>query len=102
MEKAKSMKTNQMKITTASSTVTKTRKKEDGKLEASRRGHEHLTEYATTAGRRIIDAETAGVKGAKANANVNTKAKGATRRVSMDTKVDTTTTTAATREGASL
>ena len=63
--------------------------KEDGS-KASRRG-----KVITTAGKRVTEAESAGVKGAKAKATANRMATEDTPRVNIDTKVDTTTTTAA-------
>ena len=101
------METNQTKIRAASSTVIMMRKvdldaswertqKEDGRPKASRRRKDNSTEHATIAGRRVTEAETAGGKGAKAK--VNRRATGDTPRVSMDTKVDTTTTAATIEE----
>ena len=52
------------------------------------------------AGRRVAEAETAGVSGAKVNAKANRQANGDTPRASMDTKVSTTTPTEGTREEA--
>ena len=74
------METNQTKIRAASSTVIMMRKvdldassertrKEDGRPKASRRGKDNSTEHATIAGRRVTEAETAGVKGATAKVN---------------------------------
>ena len=114
MEKAESTKTTQTKITAASSTATEMKKadpyaswertrKGDGRPKASRRRkRDTSTEHAANSGRRVTEAEAAGVKGAKADGNGEQNGQGDdTPRVGMDTKVDTTTTTAATREEAS-
>ena len=81
------MKTQQTKITAASITVTKMMTadsyaswvripKEDDRPRASRRTKGNPTKHATSAGRRITEEETAGVKGTKtkANAKVNRRA----------------------------
>ena len=76
-EDEENMKTNQRKMTTASSTATKTRKAEQlfhGKELGGRvadqthveGGKDHSTAHAKTAGRLVTDAETAGVRGVKA------------------------------------
>ena len=60
-------------------------------------------QHATTAGRRVAEAETAGVKGAEAKARTNIREKEDTPRASTDIMAATTitnTTTAATREDA--
>ena len=62
----KSAKTNQRKITTASSTSTKTRKADPYVSWACQREKGSSTEHAPTAGRWVTEAETAGVKGAMA------------------------------------
>ena len=86
------MKINQTKITAANSTVffhsfmrTVIRmRKADPYARASQRREANPTEHATTSGRRVTPAETAGVKGAKAKAKANRRAKEDTPRVSMD------------------
>ena len=50
--------------------------------------------------KRVTEAVTAGVRGDKAKAKANRRAKEGTPRVSMGTKAATTTTTAGTREEA--
>ena len=65
------------------------------------RSKANSTEHATTAGRRVTEAENPGATGATATAKANRWANDDTQRVNWETKVETITTSAATRDASS-